>query len=582
MPSSEEYDLAVVGLGPGGLAAALAAARAGKKVVAFTDRKDYIRGQTIRLSDAVVEMLKEVREVGNEEDELFWKEKIRKESDCAYYVQIKDLECYLRRKLELQSNVTIVNVKKGEIDGVERESSGVKINLSGGVRSFCARNVIAADGARHAFAELMNKGLGVDIKYEKTKEQARHPYHCAIQLCRKFKECFLLNSSVDPTTLEKAQLNKFFEDGDGCILYEDRLYFFDGKARTFKEILPPDEEKEPYYSGQYKALKEKIPSTKDVPLKANYKAKALLYQVKSTPPDDASKEWSSMRKFLAKLKLGWSGKFEPRAIMLPNATDSKFYFAGEIPKSIHDAPDDKRNELLKKWACQFIYEKYGYTEEEFEYKERRSQQKAELQATVFKMDMERCEQPFIRLGNGAFAQIGDARRTPYYVLAHGANDSIAGGLEFVRCMGDSNFDGERFSGVISAMDHLAQSSISAIDSLVQPLMPLDLTDDQKKTLARVDKLIVHLEGRGIIDEGSLRALKWARNNVGKSDLGSEILLLKEAVNDIVPHIERHQHRNNGIAYVAWRAVVSFISGSSVKTKSASLLDEVRTSLGPAP
>ena len=50
-------DVAIVGLGPGGLAAALAAAAAGKNVVAFSDRSEYVRGQRLVLTPSTIAFL---------------------------------------------------------------------------------------------------------------------------------------------------------------------------------------------------------------------------------------------------------------------------------------------------------------------------------------------------------------------------------------------------------------------------------------------------------------------------------------------------------------------------------------------
>lgn len=65
-------DVAVVGLGPGGLAAALELASSGKKVIAFTNRSNYTRGQRLALLPATKSFLDRYRTAGDKEDDKFF------------------------------------------------------------------------------------------------------------------------------------------------------------------------------------------------------------------------------------------------------------------------------------------------------------------------------------------------------------------------------------------------------------------------------------------------------------------------------------------------------------------------------
>jgi hypothetical protein len=64
----------------------------------------------------------------------------------------------------------------------------------------------------------------------------------------------------------------------------------------------------------------------------------------------------------------------------------------------------------------------------------------------------------------------------------------------------------------------------------------------------------------------------------KAGRANIVELLRGMIDKIMPTINDHKHRNNGICYLAWRAVVATIWGSAVKTKSALLYDDVKRSL----
>jgi len=195
-------DLAVIGLGPGGLAAALEAAKLGKKVVAFTDRDRYIRGQRMKLNPDVIEYFKslvqfneidpfdfdplnEVRLVPLDKDDEKFLEKIKADNNI---VQIKDIERFLLRKLKSYSDlVTIVPVdrkgdspdkKMSEVGKIEDGTSYIAV----GERRYYCKNMLAADGAGHSFADFVSKGLEAEISYKESAAQERHLYQGVVQL----------------------------------------------------------------------------------------------------------------------------------------------------------------------------------------------------------------------------------------------------------------------------------------------------------------------------------------------------------------------------------------------------------------
>ncbi|MCX7090294.1 MAG: hypothetical protein NTU48_02435 [Legionellales bacterium] len=70
---STAADIAIVALGPGGLAAALYAEDSGKTVIAFTDRTEYIRGQWLSLSETTSDLLRQYTDYSDLADRMFWK-----------------------------------------------------------------------------------------------------------------------------------------------------------------------------------------------------------------------------------------------------------------------------------------------------------------------------------------------------------------------------------------------------------------------------------------------------------------------------------------------------------------------------
>lgn len=171
-------DIAIVGLGPGGLTAALKAAKNGKKVVAFTD-KDHIRGQRLLINEETVRILTEFRDETDAEDIKFW----RRFSNEGT-IQTKDIEKYLYRKLSAFPNVTIVKINKDSIESIgsdNQNSSAAFIRLKDGAKYYC-HNIVASDGARHNLATIAARDLSEQITYGPGTFQDRHKYHAAVLL----------------------------------------------------------------------------------------------------------------------------------------------------------------------------------------------------------------------------------------------------------------------------------------------------------------------------------------------------------------------------------------------------------------
>ncbi|OGV27170.1 MAG: hypothetical protein A3F18_07075 [Legionellales bacterium RIFCSPHIGHO2_12_FULL_37_14] len=346
-------DLAIVGLGPGGLAAAYKAAKKGLQVVAFTNRTEYNRENRItNLDFATLGFLRGIEDLADEEDKKFWENYAKEKT-----TKINDVEKYIYRKLAKMQNVTIVKAKKGSNETIQAIKSDEEkhnyLELKNGKKCYF-KHLLGADGAHHGIADLVKTGLNKQIEYSVDSLQPRHFYHATVKL--KLKPYAFIHSKV--------------------------------KKQRGSEIG----------------------------------------------------------------KLGWNKPFTPAIHIFKNEDSNEFYFVGEVPESIYKAEPEKKRELLKKWASLAIREKMGINIEDLEYEETSNQAQKALQATVFEMRIKKCQHPLVDIESGMFAMIGDARRTPNYLVGHGMNDAIAGGIEFVTCINANSFNKDRYVNFIDNLD----------------------------------------------------------------------------------------------------------------------------------
>lgn len=464
-------DLAVVGLGPGGLAAALQAAKRGKKVVALTDRTDYIRGQRLKLSRDTVIFLMANSDKADPEDRLFW-QKFKLEGDA----QLKDIERFLYRKLLKEPNVQIVQLDKQTPKSIQsvgkgEEDSANFIQLQDGTKYYC-RNILAADGAKHSFADMINTHLEAGISYRTSPLQERHHHHAVVQLQLKAGE--IPGSPVKLDIVEKMR-----------------------------------------------SLGEQ----------------------------------------------GWDKSYQPKHYIFPNASKTKFYFAGEVPKEVFEEKDDgTRADKLKKWASKAIYEKYGITEDQLEFrKSEKTPAKNRLQATAFEMQIVICKKPVVDLSNGVFSQIGDARRTPNYHLAHGMNDSIRGGITFANAITASGFRKPEFIRSMDIMDKQVEGRMMR----EQLVGSADKMQNRQMLVESLDRLVTRLE-RDPKNAGAVSDIKQAKNDLETKD---DLSTVYDVINKVQPIAEIH--KDTGFLYRVFRAILSLFDAKATLTKSAIILDEVK-------
>lgn len=177
-------DIAIVGMGPGGMAAAIQAASQGLSVVMFSDRGDYVRPQRLILDYNNIKLLKSFNMTKTPEDEDF----LRSLDSEIGSPQAKDVERYLRRQVQYfqdqpDSKITVVNLAKQHtaIQSISPEKQGDCVTLKNG-SVYYFRYLIGADGAKHFTSDRVKEGFNLDIRYEPSVLQDRHKEHGTVSL----------------------------------------------------------------------------------------------------------------------------------------------------------------------------------------------------------------------------------------------------------------------------------------------------------------------------------------------------------------------------------------------------------------
>ncbi len=464
---SSAVDVAVIGLGPGGLAAAPEAAATGKQVLAFTDRTQYIRGQRLVLTPETDMYLRDLIDENDPLDHPFL-DKL----DSEYTMQTKDIERFLFRKCSHFPNITIVTINKEnpvtQIGTGEMQTANF-IQLQNKEKFYC-RNILAADGAKHVAASILNASLNAGIEYTMAPLQERYKYHGVVQL-----------------------------------------------------RLKPGEK-----AGQ--------PETENQTFKAR----------------------------LAHAKQGWKEPYFPNSYIFTNKNENKFYFAGEIPKIIFDAPQETRGKLLKKWACDEIFRKYGVSEDQLEYHtSKKSPEKDRLQALVFEMNIIASNKATYQLANGMFALIGDARRTPNYFVAHGLNDAIAGGIAFASALKTGDF--KSFEVKINQMDDNVEFQMQ----LVSDSKKSALVRYEEKLITLLEELIDHLKQDFSSHEQDILHLIDAKKEL---EHDGSLTKMYEIVNTIQSTTENN---DTSVLLRGYNCLTSKLEADHIMKKSADILDKIK-------
>ncbi len=300
-----------------------------------------------------------------------------------------------------------------------------------------------------------------------------------------------------------------------------------------------------------------------------YHAVVQLQLKKEAKPGPVKKE-STMEKMLSFAKQGWKEAYLPKNYIFPNAAQTKFYFAGEIPEHIFREKDDNvRAALLKTWAAKTISQKYGVTEEQLEYRQsRKTPAKDRLQCTVFEMQISVANKPLVDLSAGVFAQVGDARRTPNYNLAHGMNDAIKGGIAFADAINGQDFKKEEFIKTVNMMDTRVEKIMAAEQLEIAVMKEVN----QQRLLGSIDRFISHIK-QYPENKNMLATLSQAKNEFKNNNNLTTVYNIIHSIEPVVAI-----HKNTSFPYRFFRGLVSLLFKEATQTKSTILLEEVKDKL----
>lgn len=196
--SGSTYDYAIVGLGPGGLSAAVEAAKTGRKVVAFTDRggaEDYVRAMRISITQETMELLMSLQDGSEDTKDKQFLERLKMEKPATgkakggnfvATLQIKDMERYFYNKLQKYDNVNIVHVTKDNgIDSIDIKGKDKKLCIKDGAE-YKFKNLIAADGGKRQISKLIQQGLPEKerskLDYDRVDDPSKHQFNGAASL----------------------------------------------------------------------------------------------------------------------------------------------------------------------------------------------------------------------------------------------------------------------------------------------------------------------------------------------------------------------------------------------------------------
>jgi len=150
------YDLAIIGLGPAGLIAAINAAKLGLKVCAFENRELYTRGQRVGTNPSVFDFLSQLRSKPADENDITF--------DQTKKSKIKDIERYMFAKLSAFPNVTIIRE-----DGLQLQVLPYQPNpcVAAGESRYYFHNLCDASGIHHCAVSEIEKNFNISIQYER-------------------------------------------------------------------------------------------------------------------------------------------------------------------------------------------------------------------------------------------------------------------------------------------------------------------------------------------------------------------------------------------------------------------------------
>ncbi len=188
--SLNQDPIVVVGMGPGGIVAAIEAARKGHDVLLLEQRKHFTRTQRVVLSAETINYLEWLNEMDpnlkgmdpiqdKHEDFEFLKYIDRNGSN----VEVNKLQEFLEKKCRILFPDRIVIKKEIEIleNGIDTKNN--TIAFKGEDKPINFKHLVGADGARHALADMVNQTFDeTKITYNELEQQTRQESHGTVSL----------------------------------------------------------------------------------------------------------------------------------------------------------------------------------------------------------------------------------------------------------------------------------------------------------------------------------------------------------------------------------------------------------------
>ncbi len=390
-PQDTQDPVLIAGMGPGGLAAAITAAKKGLPVVIVENRDFFSRGQRVHADARTIAFLQTLRDPNDKADDKFFNDQVfsKQMSDgnrsADGVVQVKDVQAYLKRKLEAYPNVDIRMGKGHGITAIDPKTQKAMLVQPGKPpQEMKFSHVVAADGARRGVTALLNSSddAAYHIEHKKMDLQPRQSQVGTIAL-----EAVKVRNTVTGE-MERKTLPPTPDDASGTgfklehmaqlnQLGWDQQYF--PKVRVFKN----EENDKFFFSGE-------VPR-----MIANMQDKQAQ--------QEALTAWG---KLIINIEMG----IDPADIELPAKAGLK--------------SDDPQHAA-------------------------RSKEKQGLRATAFALELAHADKPAVHLGEGgnggAFALVGDSFKNANFFYGHGMNDAVQDGIKVAECMGQGNtFDFGQF------------------------------------------------------------------------------------------------------------------------------------------
>lgn len=170
--------IVIVGMGPGGIVAAIEAAKKGHGVLIVENRDYFTRSQRVHLDKETIDYLAKLNLLdskASEADKAFI-QAVKKDQN----IPVNQLQEFLERKL-VNIHSDKVEVRKGtshQVGDVNLENNSVVITSNGKAETVKFSNLVGADGARHEMANKVNAAVGSNpIQYSRLENQTRQEPH---------------------------------------------------------------------------------------------------------------------------------------------------------------------------------------------------------------------------------------------------------------------------------------------------------------------------------------------------------------------------------------------------------------------